>query len=131
VKRRDGMKIPKKISKLVKRKDERGRVEWDDFGFTIFDGDRVAGKVRWNEIEEIFAFKEDHGIWDDICLGFAIDEKGTFWTVSEEFVGYKPLLGELERRFPGINTDWFADVAFPAFAANRKSLWRKSQQSSA
>ena len=69
------------------------------------------------------AYKLDIGMYDEICIGFRVDSGGTYWWVSEEFVGYREFLEELSRRFPGIRADWFSDVAFPAFVENRTTLW--------
>lgn len=97
----------------------------DESGFAIAERDKTLVRVAWSEIREVFAYKEDLFSYDVICLGFRVSEDGTFWKVSEEVVGYKELIAVLPHRFPGIRTDWFAEVALPAFALNRTTLWRR------
>ena len=102
---------------------EMRQVVCDESGFTVVEHGKTVARVAWSEVLEVFAYKEDRFTTDDICLGFRVHEDGTFWMVSEDFIGYKELLAELERRFSGIRTDWFAEVAFPAFVLNRTTLW--------
>ena len=104
------------------RKETR-QVFCDESGFAVVEHGKTLARVAWSEVLEVFVYKEDRFTVDDICLGFRVREDGTFWMVSEDFIGYKELVAELARRFPGIRTDWFADVAFPAFAQNRTTLW--------
>ncbi|MDP3481638.1 MAG: hypothetical protein Q8R88_17880, partial [Desulfoprunum sp.] len=67
------------------------------------------------DVLEIFAFKRDLGTVDLICIGFRVDSDGSFNEIDEEMKGYKTALEELPDYFNGINTEWFSDVAFPAF----------------
>jgi len=112
-----------RIREVIGPLKETRRVLCDESGFTLVEHGKTLTRVAWSDVLEIFAYKEDRFTTDDICLGFRVHEAGTFWMVSEDFIGYKELLSELERRFSGIRTDWFADVAFPAFAVNRTTLW--------
>ena len=102
---------------------ETREVAWDDAGFEVREHGRVLVRVQWQDIREIFAYKEDRFTVDDICLGFRAREDDIFYMVSEDFVGYRPFLTHLEQRFSGIRTDWFSEVAFPAFEPNRTTLW--------
>jgi hypothetical protein len=111
------------------RKETR-RVVCDDSGFTIVEHDETLARVAWSEVLEIFAYKEDRFTYDNICLGFRVRDDGTFWMVGEDFIGYEELVAGLERRFSGIRTDWFTDVAFPAFASNRTTLWGETWRES-
>jgi hypothetical protein len=116
-------KLLKRVRQAFGPRKESRQVVCDESGFTVVEHDKTLARVAWSEILEIFAYKEDRFTFDDICLGFRVGEDGTFWMVSEDFVGYKELVAELERRFSGIRTDWFSDVAFPAFVPNRTTLW--------
>lgn len=109
---------------------ETRQVVYDESGFTVVEHGKTLARVAWAGVLEIFAYKEDRFTTDDICLGFRVHEDGTFWMVSEDFIGYKELLAELERRFSGIRTDWFAEVAFPAFVPNRTTLWGQTWRES-
>ncbi len=82
--------------------------------------------IEWSDVREVVAFKEDRFAYDEICVGFRTDDSDSYRNVTEEFVHYRELLEELPRRFPGIRTDWFSDVAFPAFVPNWTTLWGES-----
>jgi len=99
------------------------QVVCDESGFHFVEHGKTSARVSWSEILEVFAYKEDLFSYDEICLGFRVSEDGTFWMVSEKCIGYNDLLTELECRFSGIRTNWFAEVAFPAFVPNRTTLW--------
>jgi hypothetical protein len=92
------------------------KVEFDESGFAIAGGVHAA-------VLEVFAYKEDLFSFDVLCFGFRTSGDGSFWTVGEDYDGYQELLVQLPLRFPGIRTDWFSEVAFPAFATNRTTLW--------
>ena len=88
----------------------------------LIDGRRVS----WSDVEEVYAYKDDLFAFDEIRLGFRIADNGASWTVSESWPGYPELLAALPLRFPGIRTDWFSEVAFPAFEAKRTTLWGRA-----
>jgi len=111
------------MKRRLSRDFPKREVRFDDQGFTVLEKEEKKASVRWSEVLEIFAYKLDLGIYDEICVGFRIDSAGTHWWVSEEFNGYREFIEELSRRFPEIRTDWFLDVAFPAFVENRTTLW--------
>ena len=124
------MKLLTRIREALGPVKETRQVICDESGFTVVEHGKTLARVSWSEVLEVFAYKEDRFTTDDICLGFRVHEDGTFWMVSEDFVGYKELLAELERRFSGIRTDWFAEVAFPAFVPNRTTLWGQTWKES-
>lgn len=74
-------------------------------------------------MKEIVAYKEDLFGCDSICIAFRIVESGDYLRVFEEAAGYDTMLSELGNRFPGIRTDWFNEVAFPAFVPNWTTIW--------
>ncbi|MEM9481379.1 MAG: hypothetical protein AAGA58_17145, partial [Verrucomicrobiota bacterium] len=78
---------------------------------------------EWKQVKEVFAYKDDVFAYDIICLGFRTDDKGTFFWIDEEHDGYRDFEENLPEYFPGIRTDWFREVAFPAFATNVTHLW--------
>lgn len=93
-------------------------------GFSVVEaGEPEAVRCRWADVREVFAYKLDLFSYDEICLGFRLDAAGRHAWVGESYTGYRELLAELPRRFPGIRTDWFSDVVHPAFAENRMTLW--------
>jgi hypothetical protein len=104
----------------------RREVKFDGEGFEIFEGDESKARLRWSDVREVFAYKMDLVTHDEICIGFRVNADGSHWWVSEEFIGYRELVEELKRRFPGISDDWFWKVASPAFVLNRATLWGES-----
>jgi hypothetical protein len=127
---RFAMKLLARIREALGPAKETRQVVCDETGFTVVEHGKTLARVAWAEVLEIFAYKEDRFTTDDICLGFRAHEDGTFSMVSEDCIGYKDLLAQLERRFTGISTDWFGKVAFPAFAPNRTTLWGQTWRSS-
>jgi hypothetical protein len=103
------------------------KIKITDSAFTVSeDSDPEELRCPWSEVLEVFAYKVDLFAYDEICIGFRFDAVGNHWWVGESYTGYKDLIEELPRRFPGIRTDWFAEVAHPAFAENRTCLWIRS-----
>ncbi len=80
-------------------------------------------KFAWESVLEIFAFKVDLFSIDEICIGFRIDDEGTYNEINEEMHGYNELLNFLTVQFYGIKENWFSEVAHPAFETNLTSLW--------
>ncbi len=96
----------------------------DDTGFVVIDAkDPAEVRCDWVSVREVFAYKIDLFSYDEICLGFRVDDAGTSWWVGESYTGYQALLDELPRRFQGIKTDWIRAVSVPAFVENRMTLW--------
>ena len=109
---------------------ENRQIISDDSGFTVVDHGNTLARASWSEILEIFAYKRDLFTTDETCLGFRVHEDGTSMMVSDDFAGYGELLTELERRFPGIRTNWLAEYHFPAFVPIRTTLWGQKWQQS-
>lgn len=107
---------------------EKPKIILTTVGYSVETSGNVVSEVRWSDVEEVFAFKRDLFSFDLICLGFRTADHHTICEVDEEFTGYKKLVDELKSRFPGLKTDWFAEVAFPAFKTNQTILWQKSHE---
>jgi hypothetical protein len=95
-----------------------------DGEFSVLDEDRIRFSLPWSDIREVVAFKHDNFSYDEIIVGFKTENDCGYFEVSEEFTGYASLLDELPRRLPGIKTEWFVEVAIPAFATNLTILWQ-------
>jgi hypothetical protein len=117
-----------KVRKAFGPKAETRRIEFNASGFAVVDNGKQLEFVAWSSIREIIAYKEDRFSVDDICLGFGTDDPNAFSRVTEDYIGYKEFLTELEGRFAGIRKDWFKEVAFPAFAVNRTTIWQDSNR---
>ncbi|MDQ3440101.1 MAG: hypothetical protein M3478_07095 [Planctomycetota bacterium] len=90
------------------------------------NGFSVRGRaVNWAAVQAIATYKRDLFIHDDVCLAFQTDAD-TWVEVSEDEPGFKLLIAEVERRYPEVPRDWFAEVMLPPFAANYRVLWRVS-----
>jgi hypothetical protein len=99
------------------------RLTFDEAWLRVEEPGTNATALRWADVKEIFAFKDDVFAYDIICLGFRLDDDGTYLKIDEEHEGYKELLAFLPTVFPVARTDWFFEVAFPAFATCLTSLW--------
>ncbi len=86
---------------------------------------RILFSLKWSQVLEIVAYKEDFFGFDSICIGFRVSATDEYLRVFEEADGYKNLLAELERQFPDIRKDWFDEVALPAFVPNWTTIWGK------
>jgi hypothetical protein len=99
-------------------------VRLSDDTVTLFEGDRPGTEFAWNDVCEVVTFKRDLGIYDDICLGFRIDER---WIeISEEIEGWGALTSALRVRFPTIPDDWYGAVMLPPFAKCYRVLYGRS-----
>ena len=103
--------------------EDKNSILLSDDGLTSFHQSQVLFKLRWSEVKEIVAYKEDCFGFDSICIGFRAIDADEYLRVFEEADGYKELIAELERRFPDIRKDWFNEVAFPAFEPNWTTIW--------
>ncbi len=112
-----------KMKRRLSRDYPKREVRFDAEGFSVFEDGENKSSVRWTDAVEVFAYKVDLFSVDEIYIGFRVDAAGTHWWVSEAFTGYGKFMEELSRRFPGIRSDWFSPVAFPAFVENRTTLW--------
>jgi len=86
----------------------------------------ILWSIRWDEIDEIVAFKRDMLTVDDLCLGFLPHAATEHYVCDEEMPGWTELLEALETRFDIRFVDWFPIVAHPSFAPNWTVLWRSA-----
>jgi len=105
------------------KKENHPKIIIEKSGFSVYEGPECKYFLDWSDIMEIFAFKRDLLSYDLICLGFRIDEKGTYFEIDEEIEGYEEFCSQLKSHFNEIKTDWFSEVAHPAFKLNLISLW--------
>jgi hypothetical protein len=86
----------------------------------------VFWSIRWDDVEEIVAFKVDAIVVDHICLGFRRSGETEFVVADEETPGWQELNDQLSQQFGVAFDQWFEIVAFPAFVENRITLWSRS-----
>ncbi len=94
-----------------------------DGDMVYFVDDKEMNRFRLDEVREIFAFKRDLFSFDLVCIGFRIDDSGSYFEIDEEMKNYKSCLTELPKYFSSMEKDWFSEVAFPAFATNCTTVW--------
>lgn len=119
------MKLLAKIRSRLTAEPWKREVRFNDEGFEVFLKNDVVTRVRWDAVVEVAAFKRDLFSVDEICFGFRSEGAENFWHVGEEDVGFAEFEKQLVSRFQGIRTDWFQEVAVPAFKENWTTLWRK------
>ena len=114
--------VGRRIARLSSRSEPPPALLVREDGFSFLGPDQET-RVRWSDVKEIFAFKRDLFSVDLICIGFRVQDDGTFCEIDEMMPGYGGLLAVLPDVFPGFKTDWSHDVAIPAFATNLATLW--------
>jgi len=84
----------------------------------------VVWELRWTDVVEIFAWKQDCFTVDLICMEFHTRaDAAHIYLCHEQQEGWQELCRGVELRF-GIDPGWWSAVAFPPFAENRRLLWR-------
>ena|ERR1035437_5308815 len=114
--------LDKLADKICKEEAPQATLVVEEAGFA-FVWPNNRSPVRWSEVKEIFAFKRDLWGYDLICIGFRISDDGEYWEIDEQMPGYKEVIAAVEKAFPGIETEWWRKVAFPAFKMNFMTLW--------
>jgi hypothetical protein len=94
--------------------------------YLSFKNDLIVFKLRWDEIEEVHAYKRDLLTTDLICLAFKKSGMDEFYEINEEMFGYHALLELLPIYLSNFNMTWFPAVAFPAFETKHQIIWKKS-----
>jgi hypothetical protein len=120
------------LPKISLEKPENGVIGINENGFHLTIDRRkkkYEEQVKWNEVEEIVAFKRDLFAYDLICLGFKIsrDYNTIEVEVNEHMLGFDNLMKAVENQFGVRNEDWFRQVAVPAFAVNMTTIWPKKE----
>ena|SRR5947209_20261531 len=77
---------------------------------------------RWNEVAEIWTFKLDCFVVDDIRLAFRVAD-GWWYEFSEDGEGFFDLRQKIEAVFAEIPEDWYGTVMQPPFARNGRRLY--------
>jgi len=110
---------------------KNGVIGIEDDGFTVtVPGRRTTHReaMKWGDVREVRAFKEDLYTVDRICWRFCKDDDERAVDVNEEMLGFAELRKSIESRFGVRDEDWFQDVAFPAFVENMTVIWPGQEQ---
>ena len=73
-----------------------------------------APEIALDKVAKVQFYKLDELTTDLICCELTLDDGGTLF-LHEEMHGWDDQMGRLAI-LPGFDADWFAKVAFPAFA---------------
>ena len=119
------MKIFQNIRDRISGQAFKREVRITGDGFIVMPNRDPIASVQWVTILEIFAMKHDLFSYDEVCLGFRIDEAGNYIWVGEDDHGFREFRTEVERRF-SIDPIWFQKVVQPPFAENLTTLWTQS-----
>ena len=121
------MKLISKLKDFFALKVTSASVATNSDGLLIVENNNSKLLFKWQTVKEIFVYKHDCFAIDLICIGFRIDEEGTYFEINEKIDGYKQMIAYLELNFQGIDTNWFLKVAFPPFATNTLTIWGDSK----
>jgi len=113
----------------LRRRRRRWSIEVTERGFLLVgDNPReVLREVDWSEIQNVIAYKKDAVSVDMICFAIATGD-GSAVEIHEEMIGWDTLVETLPKNLLGFpnGEQWFAAVAFPAFATNVTTLYQRS-----
>jgi hypothetical protein len=119
------MNVLSKLRGLLSLKKHPGRsIKYDADGFRVYFDGACAATVRWEDVLEIVAFKQDQFSCDSICFGFRCDDSGAYQSVGEHEVNFDAFSRLVVVRFPGFRTDWYATVVQPPFVENWTVVWQ-------
>lgn len=109
----------------------QGSVRRHGTGFALHTPQRPPVRVNWGEVCEVRAFKMDLISRDLVCLSVIAGPDGRptrSIQLHEDMPGWYTLLEELQVNLPGCRQDWWAEVAFPAFATNERVIFKRERQ---
>ncbi len=90
--------------------------------------EKIIAELRWDDVNEIVAFKRDLGTTDRVCFEFHLKSKhDVVYETNEEVKGFQELVKRLESIFPTFDKNWPQKVIKPAFATNRTVIFRAEQ----
>lgn len=87
-------------------------------------------EMNWSEVERVFVYKMDAYTFDVICMAF-VSEGGRVVEINEQMRGWKYQIEDLPEFLPGCKSfsEWFMEVAFPAFETNMTEIYKKDVES--
>jgi hypothetical protein len=94
-----------------------------DKGFCISSKTGIKD-ILWNDVNELHAYKKDLLTYDEICINIILPK--SIITITEEIEGWVEFIEKMNKVFPSINKEWYADIMLPAFKTNFTILYKKS-----
>lgn len=91
--------------------------------FFTFQIDKTKETKKWEEITLIKAYKVDLITVDSIM--FEIHFPDTYFTFSDDTVGYAKFMDIAAEKLANFKKDWFMVVAFPAFEKNLTIIYER------
>lgn len=110
----------------------KGSLRKERGGFALHTPDLAPVHVAWGDIAEVRAFKMDLISRDLVCLSIHAGKDGVASRsiqLHEDMPGWYTLIEELAVNLPGCRQDWWAEVAFPAFATNERVIFKRERPS--
>lgn len=103
-----------------------GMLEWNNEELIRRLGDgRLTWRIRWKDVREIVAYKQDLFGYDRIWLSLRRDGQPPEWVECQDADDRWEALcfEQLPAHFPGLMEHWWTVVAFPAFVTNYTMVW--------
>lgn len=110
------------IKDILKYKQREEKLHLLKNGFEINLGTSIS-KIKWDEIERIYAYKRDLLIEDQICLEIHVNKKQFY--CSEDFEGWTEFKEELNVQLAELDNNWFSKVSQPPFEESRIKIFSK------
>lgn len=133
--RRQEQAVRRETQARLLRRRALATAAWGEFeptphGF-LFDLDDGRDEIRWDDIDEVAAYKKDCFGLDQIRM--AILSGGCEYTLTENMTGWEWLIHELPNHLDGMRQpeEWFLEVAFPAFELCYTPLYSKTMPAAA
>jgi hypothetical protein len=100
------------------------RVESDTFSVEGIKPPRKP--IALHDIQEVIFFKRDEWTMDLICCDVVVRTENGIetWFLHEDLPGWDDFIHLLEC-LPGFDHEWFRKVAWPAFAPNPTSVFKR------
>lgn len=126
----DSTNMQEQMEKLEKIPKENfpayqdGIFSYDNQGFTIAI-DKDETRILWTEVEKILAYKVDQMIYD--CIVIEINAHGMSHRINDQTVGHMKFMEKANEHLDNFKSDWFVEVAFPAFEQKLTLIYEKSE----
>ena len=86
---------------------------------------QVIATIRWDEIEEICAYKADKLTVDEVCIGFRTQSR--WYEIGEFHPEFQAVVSVMHRHLNAFPNGWYEEVELPPFATNYRTLWQRQE----